>query len=105
MLHLVVLRRRGAVGVDVVHVFRFHAGVFERAPHRARRAIAVHARGGDPEDAVVPSRPFAGTAVDACEERRAHSLHPPPRSNVEIRVELRLRPAHPEPREARKGAS
>ena len=54
--------RRGAVGVDVLHVFGAHAGVFERALHRARRAFAVHAGRG--HVVGVPGRAVAAELAE-----------------------------------------
>ena len=41
--------RRGPMGVDVIHFFGRHAGVLERARHRARGSAPVLARSGQVE--------------------------------------------------------
>ena len=48
-LALVVERRRGAVGIDVVDLFRLEAGLGQGELHGARRALAALGRGGDVE--------------------------------------------------------
>ena len=61
VFHLVVFRRRGAVRVDVVDLFRLDAGIGQRLAHAADDRLAVRAGAG----AVEGVGQFAAAGDDA----------------------------------------
>jgi hypothetical protein len=71
ILHLVVFRRRGAVGVDVIDLSRLHSGIGQGLQHAADRGLAVGRERvrwkesvSSPQPATTP-RIFAPRAIAA----------------------------------------